>query len=409
MIHSVRAPRALKVCRLSLPASKSISNRLLICQAIAGSDLLIGNLSNSDDTVVLNRLLQQPERVMDVGRAGTAMRFLSAFLSTQPGEWILTGDERMKKRPIEGLVNALRKLGADIEYLEEIGYPPLQIKGKKLSGTTLRMEAGTSSQFLTALMLIAPSLDAPLEILLEGEVVSRPYLQMTIEVLRWYQIKVSVSYRRIVVHPGVLKARPILVEADWSAASYWYEILALSNGGEVFLEGLKDYSWQGDRVVASLFEPLGVKSEFKKDGVRLYKSQYAEVDRLSLDGTEFPDLVQTLAAVAVGLRLPANMTGLRTLRVKETDRIQALDNELSKLGVAVKSLPDQLELRSRSLRFPADVQFETYGDHRMAMALAPLAFGCGRVKINDPGVVSKSYPNYWEHLEKVGFIIGEET
>lgn len=406
MIQRVRAPQALKVCRLPLPASKSISNRVLICQAIAGTDLSIENLSTSDDTVILNRLLQSSDSVLDVGRAGTAMRFLTAYQSTVPGTHTLTGDERMLKRPIAGLVDALRLLGADITYTGEEGFPPLKIQGKNLKGGTLRMEAGTSSQFLSALLLLGPSLDSPLEVLLEGEVVSRPYLQMTIEVLRWYGIQVDLSYRRIVVHPGEIKARPLAVESDWSAASYWYEVLAFSHEGEITLEGLKEHSWQGDRVVAALFEPLGVNTEFHATGVTLSKNNGPIVEDLIIDGTEFPDLIQTLSAVAVGMRLPARFTGLRTLRIKETDRLLALENELSKLGVKVLIDDfDQMSVRRGVTGYPRGIQFETYGDHRMAMALAPLATRCGQVDIKDPDVVSKSYPTYWEHLEKAGFTL----
>jgi len=407
-----------------LDGSKSLSNRAIIALALAGADpgKWLTNLSNSTDTATLLRLLRQSSDVYDAGDAGTAFRFLTAWLATKPGVHILTGSSRMQERPIGPLVEALRTLGADIAYLEKTGFPPLRITGGPFSAAagpaTLRINAGVSSQFLSALLLIGPYLPEGLVLIPEGRLVSQPYLDMTMQVMRHFGA--SAAYRpdgSIVVQSGHYQPRPLAIEADWSAASYWYAMTAFAEEADLNLHGLWPNSWQGDSVLAAMLEPFGVRTTTLSPtptggtGLALYKSRrVAPPAQFRQNFRACPDLAQTLAVVCAGLGVPAVFSGLETLALKETDRCAALAAELAKVGVRFE--PDAQEQGQYLLRGKAAWQttprFATYGDHRMAMALAPLAL-FGPIEIENPAVVAKSYPAFWEHLHAAGFVMKKTT
>ena len=411
--------------RIVLPASKSISGRVLVIGALSGNAILPENLSDSDDTQVMLRALKTPPKegssVFDIGAAGTAMRFLTAYLSVTPGEHVITGSERMKHRPIGILVDALRQLGATIFYEGEEGFPPLRIVGSdNLEGGELTVPGDVSSQYVSALLMIAPTLKKGLRLTLTGQIASRPYLDMTIAIMRDFGAKVEWKGQNIIeVQPGAYLQRPYTIESDWSAASYWYEMVALSRyaNTEVELVGLHRDSIQGDSKVWQWMGELGVTSEFYKepDGteiVRLRKNQNITC-HFSQDFTHHPDLAQTFAVTCAMLDVPFHLYGLQSLRIKETDRIAALEKELGKL-VYAEVRRDELfwdgsydeEMESLSGRMLA---FETYDDHRMAMAFAPVCLRLGRtIQINNPQVVSKSYPGFWDDLERMGFNICRE-
>ena len=408
--------------RISLPASKSISNRALLINALSGNGVPPKNLSDSDDTQVMLKALKTVEGLkgfsVDIGAAGTAMRFLTAYLSVTPGEHVITGTERMKHRPISILVDALRQLGATIAYEGEEGFPPLRITGHdNLEGGELSVPGNVSSQYISALLMIAPTLRNGLRLSLSGQIASRPYLDMTISMMRDFGAKVDweasplegLEGAVIEVQPGAYLHRAYTIESDWSAASYWYEMVALSQDmdAEVELLGLHQDSIQGDSKVSLLFEELGVETQYatERDGtpvVRLRKSGRI-ASRFCYDFTHQPDLAQTFAATCAMLGVPFRLSGLQSLRIKETDRIAALMKELGKV-VPLEVRGDELywdgshkaEQRSRQL------VFDTYDDHRMAMALAPVCLRtAGPIQINNPQVVSKSYPRFWEDLRKV--------
>ncbi len=409
--------------RIALPASKSISNRALILNALSQSAQLPDNLSDCDDTRVMIRALQDMPEVIDIGAAGTAMRFLTAYLSVVPGEHTITGTERMKHRPIGILVDALRQLGATITYKGEEGFPPLHIVGHKgLDGGALTVPGDVSSQYVSALLMIAPTLKKGLRLTLKGDIASRPYLNMTISMMRDFGAKVEWTGDNVIdVQPGSYLQRPYHIESDWSAASYWYEMTALTDDAdaEVELVGLHRESLQGDSKVWKLFEELGVQTRYIADAegkevVRLRKG--GSITRhFSYDFTHQPDLAQTFAVTCSMLGVPFRLYGLQSLRIKETDRIAALQNELGKI-VRLEEKGDELLWEGlhdiESLDMPAckTCEFDTYDDHRMAMALAPVCLRtAGEIQINNPEVVSKSYPSFWDDLSKAGFIIcGEQ-
>lgn len=374
---------------MHLPASKSLSNRALILNALAGGAWRIENLSDADDTRVLQQALTSDCGTIDIGAAGTAMRFLTAYFSLLPGTHILTGTERMKQRPIGILVDALRKLGADIEYVEKEGFPPLRIRGNHLHGTTLSIPAGVSSQYISALLMIAPYVDGELRLELEGEVASRPYIEMTKALVDLFSQEKAGTYR---------------VEPDWSAASYAYELVALNpdEDASLFLPDLCADSLQGDRRAADFFLPLGVKTTFTAEGAMLTKTTRS-TEPLYLDFSEQPDLAQTLVVTCAMLRQPFRFTGLKSLRIKETDRIAALSAELKKLGVVLTVKADEsIECDSFPNTFPTNpISIATYADHRMAMSFAPVAQIIPQLEIENPEVVSKSFPNFWEELKSL--------
>ncbi len=396
--------------KISLNGSKSISNRLLIIEALCDEDFNISNLSNAQDTQTLYRLLRHAdEQVLDAGDAGTTYRFLTAYLAMQQRRQLLTGSKRMLERPIKLLVDALRSLGADIQYVGKEGYPPLQINKAQLAKEEmphLSIPAHISSQYISALLLIAPTLPKGLRLQLEGEIVSAPYIEMTLGLMKAFGIECLRAGNSFLIDAQPYKAAPFAVEADWSAASYFYAIAVLAEGKvELELEVLEPDSLQGDAVIAKLMEPLGVRSTFLDNGrVIIHKYSQQLPPRLDYDCTACPDLAQTLAAIAAGLQLPCKLTGLQTLRIKETDRIAAMKTELEKLGAVVEVGEDWLEVKKGiAAQAPAKTVINTYKDHRMAMALAPLALKLGQLKFDHKSVVNKSYPAFWEDLKSLDF------
>ena len=404
--------------RIELPASKSISGRALVLGALSGSSVLPENLSDSDDTQVMLRALQTMPETIDIGAAGTAMRFLTAYLSVTPGEHVITGTERMKHRPIGILVDALRTLGASITYEGEEGFPPLRIVGRdNLEGGALTVPGNVSSQYISALLMIAPTLKNGLRLTLTGNIASRPYLDMTVSMMRDFGAKVEWHGDNVIdVQPGPYLQRPYHIESDWSAASYWYEMVALSRdaNAEVDLVGLHHDSIQGDSRVWQLFGELGVTTQYfvEPDGtevVRLRKNQ-AITCHFTCDFTHQPDLAQTFAVTCAMLDVPFHLYGLQSLRIKETDRIAALKNELGKIVRLEEEHGSELLWEGLYNIDDLDVlpyetfTFDTYEDHRMAMAFAPVCLRTGgEIQINNPEVVSKSYPTFWDDLKKAGF------
>ncbi|NJY61750.1 3-phosphoshikimate 1-carboxyvinyltransferase [Salinimicrobium sp. CDJ15-81-2] len=389
---------------IAVTGSKSESNRLLILQAQFPL-IEIKNLSSSDDTLVLLKALDFSEEVIDIHHAGTAMRFLTAYFSTREGrEVVLTGSQRMQERPIGILVDALRNLGADIHYVKEDGYPPLRIRGRKLLKKEVKVQANISSQYISALMLMAPSLPEGLEIHLQGKVTSVPYILMTLQLLKQCGISGKFENNIIAVSPqSSVPKKEITVESDWSSASYFYSLAALSESAELKLTSYRKDSLQGDRIVADIYQKLGVKTTFLEGGIKLEKVPAELPEKIELDLANSPDLAQTIAVTCFGLGVELQMIGLHTLRIKETDRLQALKNELEKLGGEVEISEDSLWL-SASEGIKENVAINTYNDHRMALAFASLALKTAIV-IKDAEVVSKSFPEYWENLQQLKFSV----
>lgn len=407
MNYQLTAPGQLHT-GVQLPASKSISNRALILNALSYSPYLPENLSDCDDTRVMVKAFDSDSNRFDIGAAGTSMRFLTAFLSKIGGVWEITGSERMQNRPIRILVDALRECGAQIEYLAKEGYPPLKITGRALKGGELSLDGGTSSQYISALLMIAPTMMEGLTLHLTGKIISLPYIRMTIGMLKTFGINALWKGNTIRIAPQSFTPTQFRVESDWSAASYWYEIIALApTGSSVELYGLKRNSLQGDARIALFFESLGVETRFTDKGVQLLKSD-KQAQRLDLDLSDQPDLAQTLVVTCVLKGIPFRFTGLESLKIKETDRIVALQQELSKLGYRVSSDCDSiLYWEGECHTSDACPRIATYDDHRMAMAFAPAAFRIPGLIIEHPEVVSKSYPGYWEDLKAAGFTVEE--
>lgn len=407
MQYTVTSGKDLKHSTIILPTSKSISNRALIINALAYSPFEIKNLSESDDTSVMLDVFNSNTTRFDIGAAGTSMRFLTAFLSKIVGGWELTGSSRMKQRPIAILVDALRKLGAQIEYLENEGFPPLRITGVALKGGELELPGNISSQYISAILMIAPTVEGGLTIKLTGEVVSKPYIHLTLKLMEEFGVKCQWNDNVIIVPEAPYKPVQFTVEGDWSAASYWYELVALSNNGCTTLEGLYTNSYQGDSKVADLFTQLGVKTEFKNGKTHLTKIP-VNCERFDYDFSDQPDLAQTFAVTCCMLGIKFSFSGLQTLRIKESDRIYALIDELRKFGyVLTTNGADTLHWEGETVEAASAIVISTYKDHRMAMAFAPAALKAGKLVIDDPMVITKSYPHYWEDLKKVGFQINE--
>lgn len=380
---------------------------MLIIRSLAGSQTHLNKLSDSDDTDVLKQALEGNLAIRDVGHAGTAMRFLTAYLTTLPEEVVLTGSARMKERPIGSLVTALRSLGATISYLEKEGCPPLRISGGTVRGGEIEVEAGISSQFISALMMIGPVLEGGLKIRLTGRVVSATYIEMTLALMQQCGIGATFDGEIIVVPEQPYVLNEFSVESDWSGASYWFQIAALLPGSSILLPYLKHDSLQGDSALVQIFEPLGVQSTFNEEGLLLRSEKMKLPDHFKYDFTGCPDLVQTCALTLCSLGIPFRFSGTRTLRVKETDRIAALETELMKFGFLLNSEEkgEWLEWDGSLCKAQSKPVIQTYHDHRMAMAFAPLAIFRDPISIDDPGVVSKSYPAFWEDLMKAGFKI----
>lgn len=414
MQYKITAPTTLN-SNIDLPASKSISNRALIIHALSHGDIMPRNLSDCDDTEVMLKALRDMPEGIDIKAAGTAMRFLTAFLAVEGKEHVITGTERMKHRPIGTLVDALRYLGADIAYEGEEGFPPLRIKGKPLDGGQLEIRGDISSQYISALLMIGPVLRNGLELKMTGNIISRPYIDLTLWMMREFGADADWSeVDTVTVKPKPYTQHDYFIESDWSAASYWYEILALTEDPEstFFLNGLMDGSKQGDSVVRYIFSLLGVKSAFHDKAenvpttVKLRKVN-TRMPRLDYDFVSSPDLAQTVTVACTMLGIPFRFTGLASLKIKETDRIEALKQELLKLGYVLRDENDDTLIWNGERCTPSLEPIDTYEDHRMAMAFAPAAIKFPGLRINNPCVVSKSYPSFWDSLRSIGFTIEE--
>jgi 3-phosphoshikimate 1-carboxyvinyltransferase len=406
--------------KLRLVSSKSESNRILIIKAISKLPIRLRNISESKDTATLEDILATERMrpafeytpLYDVGPAGTTMRFLTALFACRPGNYVVTGSERMKRRPIKHLVDALIKLGADINYLETEGNPPLRIRGKILRGGEIEIDGSVSSQFTSALLMIGPMLENGLTLNFKNGLVSRSYVQMTAGVMHRYGVNVELSENRIVIPAGGYKIlreqdKEYFVEGDWSSASYLYAMVALSDEAEIEIEGLREDSSQADSVCAEIFLQFGVKTEFFPTGIKLTKINSSLPKEFSYNFENCPDIAQTLAVVCAAKKIKAEFYGLKTLRVKETDRIAALQNELSKFNVRTETEGNEiLRIFPEAADFSkSGIEIETYEDHRMAMSFAPLALVCKEISIKDPDVVQKSWPSFWEDLKNLGFVI----
>jgi len=415
MQYIVTAPKSIN-CTVDLPASKSISNRALIINALANKDTndysMLRNLSDCDDTeVILDALNENPE-VIDIRAAGTAMRFMTAYLSTVRGTHTLTGTNRMKQRPIKVLVDALRYLNANIQYLEHDGFPPLRIVGSDLDGGYLEVAGDISSQYISALLMIGPVMKKGLTLRLTGDIISRPYIDLTLHTMREFGANAEWTDIDIIkVEPKPYERKVYYIENDWSAASYWYEILALSDNEDdtVRLTGLNDSSRQGDSITRYIFSLLGVKTTFEQrrpgqqQVVRLTKYR-RDPGRLEYDFVNAPDLAQTFVVTCALKGIHFRFTGLKSLKIKETDRMEAIKKEMKKMGYVIRSIDDDELMWDGEMCEPEDdLEFDTYEDHRMAMAFAPAAIKKGNILINNPRVVTKSYPGFWEDLKTAGF------
>lgn len=389
--------------QVSLPLSKSISNRALVINALTDGALPLKKVAKCDDTDVMVAALSSDEACVNIGAAGTAMRFLTAYYSSQPGrEIVIDGTERMRHRPIAVLVDALRACGATIEYVGEECYPPLRISGKKLHGGDITLSASVSSQYISALLMIAPTMEQGLRLTLEGDIISRPYIMMTLSMMRRWGVESEFVGNTITIAPQKYIPIDFEVEADWSAASYWYEIAALSSG-DVSLCGVNSISVQGDSEISKYFEYLGITTHFD-DGIVELEPSPDLVPRLNLDLSDQPDLAQTIVVTSCMLGIPFHITGLSTLKIKETDRLEALRAEMLKLGIVLTIERDSELLWDGSRRPIYEIPvIDTYEDHRMAMAFAPVSLFVPGIVINNIEVVSKSYPDYWLHLQEAGF------
>ncbi len=413
--YRITAPSQLDAT-IQLPASKSISNRSLVICALTPQCAMPLNVSDCDDTDVILRALRDKPHEIDIKAAGTAMRFMTALLAATPGgDHVLTGTERMKHRPVKVLVDALLRLGADVSYLGKEGFPPLFIKGRKLEGGQLEIEGNVSSQYISALLMVGPVLSRGLELRLTGEIISRPYIDLTLWMMREFGVDAEwTAVDTISVKPVPYQPREYLIENDWSAASYWYEMVALSKPTDAVarLQGLMDGSKQGDSSVRYIFSLLGVKTSFasKKPGVPTtvtIRKSGRHVSRLEYDFAGSPDLAQTFVVTCALLNIPFHFTGLQTLTIKETDRIEALKREMRKLGFVLHDKDGcELEWDGERCQPDAEVAIDTYEDHRMALAFAPAAL-LRPIVINNPQVVTKSYPRFWDDLRTAGFSVEE--
>lgn len=404
--YIVTPPQSLHAT-VQLPASKSMSNRALILNALSLSPFPIRNLSDCEDTQVLIDAFNSQSSQFDIKAAGTAMRFLTAFLAGMEGEWVIKGSKRMHERPIYPLVDTLVALGAEIDYLEREGYPPLKIKGQRLKGGEVYLSGGISSQFISALLMIAPTMENGLVMHIEDKIVSRPYIQLTLSMMEKCGIHAKWDGNDLTVKPQKYKPVEFVVEPDWTAASYWYEMVSLIPGAEVTLKGLGKNSLQGDAKVTDLFNDLGVKTEFTDEGIILQNVK-KKSNKFFHDFVNEPDLAQTFAATCCFMGKPFLFSGIQSLKIKETDRVAALIVELKKFGFVLKETEiGMLEWDGERCQPENEPVIDTYDDHRMAMSLAPGAIITGSLLINDPNVVSKSYPDFWKDLKQAGFIIDE--
>jgi 3-phosphoshikimate 1-carboxyvinyltransferase len=387
--------------KIQLPASKSEANRALIIAALSGQESELQNLSEANDTQLLQRLLKSDAETIDAEDAGTVMRFLTAYYAVTGQEKTLTGTVRMCQRPIGVLVDALRELGANIDYLGEEGYPPLKIKGFSGNGSkVLKVRSDISSQYISALLMVAPLLPEGLELELEGKIGSRPYINMTLSLMRHFGVSAHFEGNKITVPHQQYTSAVFAVESDWSAASYWYSLVALAKEAEITLLGLKEESFQGDSAIAAIMYRLGVHTTYTSEGVKLQKKEHEK--QIAIDFSDCPDLAQTVVALCATMGVTLEMTGVESLRIKETDRIQALQIEVLSLHAYLEEITPGVFRMRPGLLDKGELTFRTYQDHRMAMAFAPLAL-LQPIRIQEPSVVRKSYPRFWENLEQVGF------
>ncbi len=392
---------------VNLPASKSIANRLLIIKALSNELENEFIPSQSADTVLLHKLLNNLQDEIDAGDAGTAYRFLTAYLSCKPGKWTLKGSDRMLERPIGPLVEALTQAGANISFLGKSGYPPLKIHGNHLRGGLVRIDGELSSQFITAILLIAPCMEQGINLVLTTKPSSVPYIQMTIELMRRLGIFVDWKDDTIIVEPGIYKKTDIKVEPDWSAAAFFFELCALSESSSIHLNNLSETSIQGDALLWKIMKSFNVSSTFSESGLHIEKNGSQNQNEIfSMNCNEIPDLVPALVCTCAALGIDAGFSGIHTLQIKESNRIIALQTELRKLGLKsdYDASADVLRLHKGRLK-PYKGILRTYNDHRIAMSLAPLSLVCGELSLDDGSVVSKSFPSYWDQLTKLGFDI----
>lgn len=392
--------------QLNVTGSKSETNRLLLLQALF-PNISLANTSNSDDSEVMQKALKGNAQIVDIHHAGTAMRFLTAYFAVNEGlEIVLTGSQRMTERPIKVLVEALEQLGAKISYEKEVGYPPIRIKGQKITSSKVTISANVSSQYISALLLVAPKLENGIEITLVGDITSVPYIQMTLALLNDLDIKTSFEENVITVYPKQeVESKVMTVESDWSSASYFFSLAALSKNATISLTSYLEKSLQGDSALVEIYKQMGVETHFDGNKMTLVKQSDFKPKTLNLELNNTPDIAQTIVVTCLGLGIGCHLTGLHTLKIKETDRLEALRIELTKLGANITVTNDSLTLVA-SNEINHNIKIATYNDHRMAMAFAPLALKVPII-IENAEVVSKSYPDFWEDLKKLNFNVTE--
>ncbi|WPO79684.1 3-phosphoshikimate 1-carboxyvinyltransferase [Flavobacterium sp. KACC 22761] len=403
---STNSPFTIDDSQLNITGSKSETNRLLLLKALF-PNITLANTSNSDDSEVMQKALAGNDEIVDIHHAGTAMRFLTAYFAVNEGrEVVMTGSSRMQERPIKILVDTLRQLGVEISYEKEEGYPPIRIKGKKVTASKVTLAANVSSQYISALLLVASKLENGLELTLEGEITSIPYIKMTLALLTDLDIKTSFEGNVIkVFSKEAVETKEMVVESDWSSASYFFSLVALSDAAKITLSSYKENSLQGDSELVSLYAKMGVKTTFQNNKMTLEKVAGFNYQDVNFELNNTPDIAQTIVVTCLGLGIGCHLTGLHTLKIKETDRLEALRIELTKLGANISVTNDSLTL-VKSDTINHDVKIGTYNDHRMAMAFAPLAIKVPII-IEDAGVVSKSYPDFWNDLKALNFQISE--
>lgn len=392
---------------LNLPTSKSINNRVLIIRSLSGEKFEIFNPSNSVDSTILTNILNSNplDAELDIQAAGTCMRFLTSYLNTVEGEYVLTGTERMKQRPIKILVDALRQLGAEIEYVGNEGFPPIKIKGGQLNGGATTIAGNVSSQYISSLLMVAPYMKLGLELEIDGELLSEPYVNMTLNLLNYFGVQYTREANKFIIKPQSYQAKDIAIEPDWSGVSYFYSLVSSSEDAEIYLTNFASDSLQGDSVVKEIYSQLGVQTEFDAKGMTLSKMECLLPKFFHYDFSECPDIAQTVAVSLCQLEVPFKLSGLKTLRIKETDRIEALRAELNKLGYKVYvDLQDNLCWDGEMKFVDQEVSIHTYDDHRMAMSFAPMSLKHD-INIEEPQVVEKSYPDFWKDMKKMGFEI----
>ena len=392
--------------QVNITGSKSETNRLLLLKALF-PNITLANTSNSDDSEVMQKALIGHDEIVDIHHAGTAMRFLTAYFAVNEGrEVVMTGSSRMQERPIKILVEALTQLGVEISYEKEVGYPPIRIKGKKVTASKVSLAANVSSQYISALLLVASKLENGLELTLEGEITSIPYIKMTLALLNDLEIKTSFEGNVIKVYPKAdVPSKEMTVESDWSSASYFFSLVALSDAASITLSSYKENSLQGDSALVSIYEKMGVQTTFQNNKMTLVKQKNFKFETVNFDLNNTPDIAQTIVVTCLGLGIGCHLTGLHTLKIKETDRLEALRIELTKLGANISVTNDSLTLGLSDAINP-NVKIATYNDHRMAMAFAPLATKVPII-IENAEVVSKSYPDFWDDLKELNFEISE--